>query len=716
MCFGYLLYHIYQIQVIDATWLRAKAEKKWENDKTLVPMRGSITDRNNKVLATDASVYSVSLNPKMLDAFQIADEVAIGLSKILVNSQQDQDHAALEIKLKEKATKRKSDGTFALSTEIRNEGWKIDQKKADEVQSFVASIKEKYNIRGNPGIYLTEEKGRYYPGDTLAAHILGYVNKEGNAVMGLEAKLNDELSGIPGKIMTRTDAKGVEIVDAPRTYQPAINGHHVRLTIDKQIQYYIEEKIREINQEYKPKSISIIAANPMTMEILGLANYPTFNPNQYWTIENEEQFKNQAISSQFEPGSTFKLLTLAGAVEQGLFQPNEKYKSGSINLPGAKLHDHNRIGWGEITYLEGLKRSSNVAFVKLGYEMLGRERLLDYIQRFGFQEKTNIDLASEAASHIELQYPSEIATATYGQGKVVATNIQMATAYAAIANGGKLLRPYVVKDILNADTGEVLESFTPREIRRVVSEETARQVSQYLEQTISDQKIGTGRNAWIEGYRIAGKTGTANKVLPGEKGYAAGKWMVSFTGYAPADNPRILISIMIDEPDLSGNYHLSSSLTTSSFKQIATQSLQYLGVPAIDQAIHVTYKDKLSITNPSWLGLTKEQAIEKSKQLGMKLEFVGSGNQVLQQFPAQDTKLYSQQSIFLFMQPIEQVNLPPLYGKSIREALDLCHYMQASCQTTGSGYVTEQSVADVNQPKTYILKLQPLRDKVRLDF
>lgn len=715
LSFGFLLLKIYQIQVVDAAWLQSEALKRWEDDQILVPTRGMILDRNDKVLATDATVYSISLNPKLVDANRIEDEVVQGLTGILLDSELKQDRIKLESKIRDRATKRKADGEFAVSTEIRIEGWKVDKSTADEVTALIETIKSKHQLRGNIGIVITEEKGRYYPGNTLAAHVIGYVNKEGIAAMGLEAKLDSTLRGTSGEINMNTDAKGVELIDSSRTYAPAIHGNHVRLTIDKNIQYYIENAITVINEKYKPKSISVVAVDPMTMEVLGMANRPTFDPNQYWAIENTNQFKNHAISSQYEPGSTFKLITLAGVVERGLFDPNQLYKSGSIRVPGATLHDHNRVGWGEISILEGLKRSSNVAFVSLGYVALGPDHLLDYIHKFGFGEKTNIDMYSELAGLVDMHYPSEFATATYGQGKIVTTNIQMATAYAAIANGGKLMWPHVVKEIIDSSTNQVIESFAPQVIRRVVSETTARQVSQYLEQTVSDQSIGSGRLAYIQGYRVAGKTGTANKVSEDGGGYISGQWVVSFVGFVPADNPRILISIIVDEPDLEENYHLASGVTTKAFTEIALQSLQYLGVPAYDEPINVTYQDNSTTPNSQFIGLSKKATIEKAKSLGLNLEVIGTGDQVMEQFPSSNIAIPKHQTLYVWMQPKGELILPNLVGKSKRESLELCSIVGVHCETNGQGYVLNQSPLGDTLEKKFILNLQAIRGKVMLE-
>jgi penicillin-binding protein 2B len=701
-----LLMKVYWIQVVEASWLVGQAEQNWETDKILAPVRGSITDRNDKVLAQDATAYTVAVNPEIIDSYHIVDDVARGLADILKDG--SASGAELEAKIREKATKKKDNGDFSVHVEIRNEGWKVDKEKADKVQALIEQLKTKLNTKRNIGIYLVEEKKRYYPGETLAAHILGYTNKEGQPAMGLEATLDDVLKGVPGMLSYEKDAKGVELPGSKVSFKPAEDGKTVRLTIDKNIQYYIESTLKKIDEKFHPKSMTAIAVDPQTMEILGMANVPTFNPNSYWNIGSQRDFINHAVASQYEPGSTFKLVTLAGAVQEGLFNPNEMYQSGSIQVPGARLHDHNNVGWGQISFLDGLKRSSNVAFVKLGYEKLGEQKLKSYIDAFGFGAKTGIDIQGEVSGNISMRYPSEFATATYGQGRVVVTAIQQTAAYAAIANGGKLMWPHVIKDIIDPKTGDVIKSFEPRVIKQVVPESTAKKVTEYLEQVVSDQQIGTGKNAYIEGYRVAGKTGTANKVVDGEKGYSTNKWVISFIGYAPADNPRILVTVIADEPDLGGDYHRGGEVAPPAFREIVSQSLQYMGIPSnANPAKTVEKASESPLQVPDLTNLTLEESKDAVKQVALGIESLGKGARVVDQFPKPGTEIGPTQRIYIAMQPPEQITVPSLTGKSLRDALEVCSFLHAKCQITGEGYVSEQSVSGEGSDRIVSLVLQP---------
>ncbi|RTE07685.1 penicillin-binding transpeptidase domain-containing protein [Paenibacillus whitsoniae] len=698
LLFVVLIVKVYWIQVVEASWLLEKAEKRWETDKIITPVRGSIVDRNDKPLAIESTAYTIALDPEMLNNYQIVEDVSQGLADILKDS--EAVRAELVNKIRDRATRKNLDGTkLARNVEIRNEGWKIGKDKADQVRELIARLQTKLKLgtKANVGIYILEDKKRYYPNETLAAHILGYTNKEGEPSLGLELKMNDVLKGVPGSMSYEKDGKGVELPEGKVDFKPAEDGSNVRLTIDKNIQYYLESALAKVNDQWHPKSLTAIAVDPKTMEILGMANTPTFNPNTYGSTKDQSAFINRAVSSRYEPGSTFKLVTLAGAVAEGVFNPNEMYQSGEIRVSDRILHDHNNVGWGKISFLDGLKRSSNVAFVKLGIEKLTTPKFKDYIEKFGFKTKTNIDLPSEVSGLIDMQYPSEFATATYGQGKVVVTAIQQTAAYAAIANGGKLMWPHIVKAIVDPKTGKTISDVQPQVIRQVVSPEVASQVSGYLEQVVSDQEIGTGKLAFMDDYRVAGKTGTANIVLPGDKTYSPNTWVISFIGYAPVEDPRILITLIADQPDLGGNYHLGGQVLAPAFKEIAGESLQYLGVPSSKKPAKVVKKETSRLTMPNFADMSQDNAKSIAKDTGLTLDVFGRGDKVVNQFPKAGTEILSTQHTYVAMQDVTGMPLPNLIGKSLRDAVEVCSFFGTECQTSGEGYVTEQGAAEAGQ-------------------
>jgi penicillin-binding protein 2B len=687
-----LVGRLYWVQIVEASFLIEKAESAWSHDTKLPATRGTIFDRNNKILAQDGSAYTVVVQPQIIHSRDQQIDIVEALSPIL--------HISKD-KLMSLITRKKENGEYLSQVEVRNEGWKIDSEIADQIRIVIDENHFK-------GIFMLEEQKRYYPAQDLASHVLGYSNKEGEAVLGLEAYYDDKLKGESGVVHYDKDGKSYELPDSKVTYKPAVHGMSMKLTIDENIQLYIDQALEAAYEQYSPKSISAIAVDPNTMEVLGMGNYPNYNPNEYWSFSDYGDFYNHAIASTYEPGSTFKIVTLAGAVEEGLFDPNDTYKSGRISLPGGVIHDHNRIGWGEITYLEGLKRSSNVAFVNLGYEKLGADKLKKYINEFGFGQNTGIDLPGEVSGSINFRnhIPTEVATVTFGQGRVAVTAIQQIAAISAIANGGKLLKPYLVKEIINPETNEVIESFEPEVVRQVISEETSRKVGEYLEQVVSDQSIGTGRTVYLEGYRVAGKTGTAQKVVDGK--YSDDKWIVSFIGYAPVENPKIAIIVIADEPDIQGDYRLGSGVSAPVFKEVMSKSLRYFGVASKPKESIVTVSSLPRVTIPDVTQLSAIAAENEIKKNGLEVETIGSGKTVINQFPSPETEIASGQRIYILTQKPEYITTPDFTEMSLRDAFQLCGLLQMGCQVEGEGYVVEQKETKEDGLRNVKLFLQPL--------
>lgn len=694
--FTILIAKLFWIQVVKSDEWTAYAQKQYSRNQVISASRGTITDRNGDVLAVDVPAYNISLNSRVINAEKLQDDIVKGLHEIL-GKPEDQLRALLDAKNKE--------GKFFLQREVRTEGWNVDQEVRVQIEQLRDRLMKEHKLK-DVGIIITRDKKRFYPKDSRASHVLGYVNREGNAVAGLEAYYDKELKGINGSIAKKTDNIGVELSGTDTVYTAAVDGKNIQLTIDDQIQYYIEEAMKEAYKELDPISMTVIAADPNTMEILGMANMPTFNPNEFWMDVDQKNFYNHAIKSTYEPGSTFKIVTLSGAVEEGLFDPNAEFMSGSIKVKGATLHDNKRAGWGSISYLEGLKRSSNVAFVKLG-EMLGEDRFRNYITNFGFGQKTGIELPGEVSGRISFQYPSEVATAAYGHGRVQVTPIQQVAAVAAVANGGKLLEPHIVKSITDPTTGKKIET-EPKLIRQVISEEHAAEVGSYLEQVVSDQIIGTGRHAYIEGYRVAGKTGTAVKVVNGVYDYD--KQVVSFIGYAPVDDPKILMLVLVDEPrntDLGGG-----AVAAPIFKKIVTQVLQYMHVPKSDVTNYVlgnsskVAQNLIDVPDLRKLSLTsaKEQLVKK----GISFETLGTGTEVISQFPKVGSRMKANQRIYLLTEEGDAMDVPDLTGESLRGAMEVLSLMKVSIATQGEGYVVNQVVSQDGDRRLVSLTLQPL--------
>ncbi|MBM6994855.1 PASTA domain-containing protein [Paenibacillus sp. DXFW5] len=694
--FAVLMGRAFWLQVVQADFWQAHAEELWSTKKPLPATRGTITDRNGDVLAVDAPAYTVAVNPELLNKYDLQDEVVEGLGKVLGKDENE---------LRDIVNAKKESGEYFTQREVRNEGWKIDQDLRDQVQAFIGELKEKHQDMQDVGIYIIKDQKRYYPKQSLASHVLGYLDREGKAVSGLEAFYDEQLKGVDGSIEYKRDGRGIEIPKASEIYTPAKNGDNLKLTIDYTIQYYIEQAMIEAYAQLQPISMTVIAADPNTMEILGMANMPTYNPNEYWADVDQKNFYNHAIKSVYEPGSTFKIVTLAGAVQDGLFNPNATYMSGSIRVPGQTIHDLKRSGWGEITYLEGVKRSSNVAFVKLGYEMLGPERLKTYVDQFGFGKKTGIELPGESKGIVDPVQQADFAAMAYGHGKLLVTPLQQIVAVSAIANGGKLMEPHIVKSITDPQTGEAQDT-KPKVVQQILTPEKAKEVGTYLEQVVSDQKIGTGRHAYIDGYRIAGKTGTAVKVVNGQYDYT--KQVVSFIGYAPVDDPKIAVIVLIDEPkdsELGGG-----TAAAPVFKKIVNQTLQYMGVPKKLEGGAADAQLKTSVTGPKVPdvgGLAVQQAKDKLTASGISYATYGKGTEIISQFPKAGSTLKTGQFVYLLTEKGSDINVPNLQGESLRDAMELLSVLQIPVTAEGEGYVVSQEVVNENGGRRVILTLEP---------
>jgi stage V sporulation protein D (sporulation-specific penicillin-binding protein) len=528
-CFSVIMIRLFWLQTVKSDTIVADALHQWFLADEPKPKRGTIYDRTGKQqLAWEEDAYYFVADPSQVED---PEKTAKELSKVLGISER-----ILEQKLRQKKEK---------AVELRDGGkYKYPEKIRKEV--------EKLTMEGRiQGVYPHHDKLRVYL-SPAACHVIGFLNVDNQAMGGVEKYYDQSLRGKKGFIKYPKARNGLMLSDKPEQYKPPVPGKDLVLTIDSQIQNQVELELEEAIHNYKAKGGTAIVADPKTGEILAMASRPAFDPNRYAEEINDENARNRAVESQFEPGSTFKIVTLAAAIEEGLFNPDAKFKSGSIKVGDQNIRDWNGFGWGEISFREGVKRSSNVAFVHLG-QQLGEKRLIQYIDRFGFGDitkrlgkKTGIDLPAEASGvfYGRKPYPAELATTAFGQG-ISVTPIQQVAAISAIANGGTWIQPHVMKEIREPGTNKAVKTFTP-EKRRIISPETARVVRELMRDVVKD---GTGVEADIPGFRVAGKTGTAQKPDPDGRGYLENKYVVSFIGFAPYEDPDVVVYVAIDEPD-----------------------------------------------------------------------------------------------------------------------------------------------------------------------
>jgi cell division protein FtsI/penicillin-binding protein 2 len=517
---------LFWLQTFEHNVLLADAEKKWVYEKEIRPKRGTIYDRTKEQpLAWEVDAYTFVADTKQV---KNPRKTAQALAPIL---QIDEDTLYKDLTSKKETVDLRAQGK-----------WKYPEQVYDKI----LALRNKGVIEG---VYAFPTFMRQYNG-TEAAHVLGFVRYDDVAVGGVEKFYDRWLHGKEGFIKYLKARNGMMITDRPDRDTPPQPGKDLVLTIDSRIQQQVELELDQAVKNYQAKGGTAIVADPKTGEILAMASMPTFDPNRYAETLNEENRMNRAVESQFEPGSTFKIVTLAAAINEGLFNPNGTFESGSIRVGDQVIRDWNNVGWGRITYRQGIEESSNVAFVHLG-QMLGN-KLIDYIKRFGFGditnrmgERTGIDLPAEARGvyYGRFLYPAELATTAFGQG-ISVTPIQQVMAICAIANGGILYKPHIMKEIWDPGLSKKILENKPQG-KRIIKPETAKEVRELMRDVVVH---GTGVEADVPGYGVAGKTGTAQIPDPNGNGYLKDKYMVSFIGFAPYDNPNLVVYVALDEP------------------------------------------------------------------------------------------------------------------------------------------------------------------------
>ena len=640
-------------------------KRKWMKSDVLDAKRGTMFDRNGEVIAQDIPSYSVIaiLDKNYPNHIKDPDEAANKLEKIL-----DTDEGNLEELLSK-------EGRFQVEIPA---GRKISYRKKEQI--------EKLKI---PGIDFLRESRRYYPNQTFASHVIGYTGNGENGVqaglMGLEKQLNKYLQEKDGKVTFLGDAFSRAIPANKESIEKPKHGQDVYLTLDEKIQLYLDEAVQEAAKEYEPEKITGIVADPKTGKILAMTNYPSFNPNE----KDIDNYTNFAISDAFEPGSTMKIFTLAAAIEDGKYNGNESFQSGSYKIPGNRpISDHNRKGWGTITYNEGVQNSSNVAFSKIVREKLGYEKFRSYLSKFGLDQKTNIDLPNEKNGSILYNYEIEKITTAFGQGSTI-TPIQQIQAATAIANGGKMMQPYVVDKILNPETKKTVLDNEPKVKGRPISEDTAKQVRDILETVVTE---GTGKPYMIDGYSVAGKTGTAQ--IPGKDGRYISGWgenIFSFIGMAPKDDPKLLVYVAVERPKVEFP-EMGSTPTANIFTSVMKSSLQYLNIQPEAKEKQNKSKVKKSYGKEldNYTGQSAKEAKTELEKLGMNVTVIGSGDEVIKQEPYEGAYVIKGERVIL--RTSGDAKMPDLKNWSYMDILRLSKLLGLKETITGSGFAVKQNV------------------------
>jgi penicillin-binding protein 2B len=673
LCLRFL--YIQVTGVVDGHELPVLAEQKYSRSSVIEADRGSILDRNGIAIAQDTPAYTIvaildkkhTEDPKKPRHVKNPSETAEKLSPLL-NMSQDSLLKLLE---------RES-----FQVELGPGGRGISYQLMQKVQSL--------NL---PGITFVKDTKRYYPNGKFATHVIGFAQKSEDAIVegkqGLERTLEEYLTEEDGKVVYKKDKNGIKLPSEADIIPPK-NGYNVYLTIDQKIQAFLEDSMNRVMDEYQPENIIGIVADPKTGAILAMSSRPSYDPND---IPANAYMLNDAIASRFEPGSTMKMFTLATAIEEGVFDPNETYQSGSFVVGPDRIHDHNNgRGWGPITYLEGFQRSSNVAMANLVLKkMNGDDRLLNYLKAFGFDQPTGIDLPGEVSGKLVYNYPLEKVATSFGQGSAV-TPIEQVQAATAIANSGKMMQPYIIDKIVDPVTKEVIEDRKPKVAGTPISEKTAKQVMDILESVVSSEN-GTGKPYRIEGYEIVGKTGTA-QILDDN-----GKWLTghgenifSFLGMAPKEDPELLVYIAVSKPKLT--LHQSGSQPVSAiFNSVVKNSLQYLNItPSKDEKEKKkqTAKKQVGFKLPSYQGQSKEDVVSELAGKQANVVVIGDGNKIVDQAPYATSLVIPGEKVLL--KTDGAFVMPDLTNWSLRDVMKFSQLFNMKINVMGSGYVKKQNI------------------------
>ncbi|WP_286154786.1 penicillin-binding transpeptidase domain-containing protein [Thomasclavelia cocleata] len=586
------------IQIIDRVNIYNKAVELWQRSFPVEANRGLILDSNNNVLATNLTTASLVVVPSQIKDIEMT---AQKITEIL-----NVDTKVMQEKLSKKVSIQR----------IQPEGRQLD----DEVAAKIDRLKL-------PGVYLIKDTKRYYPKDNYLGQTLGFVGIDNQGLLGLELKYDEYLNGNNGSIDYFMDAKSNPLTLYPSVYSAPTTGFDLQLTIDGDIQDIVERELNNAYDTYNPDGIWALAMDPNTGKILAMACKPDFNPNDYKSADKDVYNHNIPIWKTYEPGSTFKIITFSSALNENLFDMDKDtyFDKGYEIVGGARIKSWKKGGHGLQTFREVLQNSSNPGFVEIG-RRLGKDKLYEYVKKFGLTEKTGIDLPGESKG-IMFDYDVfnelEQATVAFGQG-ISVTPMQLVRAVCACVNGGTLYKPYLVDKIIDNYSNDIIYEKKPEALRRVISEDTSKKVRDALETVVTD---GGGKNAYIDGYRIGGKTGTAQKAVNGS--YVDGGYILSFIGIAPIDDPKIVLYVAMDNPKNCVQY--GGTTVAPIARKMLVDILPSMGIEKVSSQRQkaYTFMDTKSVKIENYIGKSKKEVSNPE----LKFKFIGEGDKVIDQLP-----------------------------------------------------------------------------------
>ncbi|MED3684543.1 MULTISPECIES: penicillin-binding protein [Bacillus cereus group] len=644
--------------------LDALAKQKHSKKGVLEANRGTIYDQNGHVLAQDANSYKIVAALKGANSVENKEDTAKKIAGVLGKGEED-----ILASLNKEGRSQVEFGTL---------GKDLTKEKKEQIEALKL-----------PGISFITENARVYPNGDFASYVIGHAkpNENGTSVgqFGIEKSLDKYLSASNGEVAYTGDRKGVSLDGGKVNVKAPKNGDNAYLTIDQRVQSYLEDAMKAASKQYEPESLIGIVADPKTGKILAMSTKPSYDPND----RQIKYFFNDAIANAFEPGSTMKIFTLAAAINEGVYKGQDYYQSGTYQVGNRKIKDHNGgAGWGSITFDEGVERSSNVAFAILGDQKLGPERFRKYIHSFGLDEKTNIDLSGEGSNTILFDQQIQQVTTAFGQGSTV-TPIQLVQAATAIANDGKMMKPYAIDKIVDPITDKVKLEHKPEEVGKPVTKETAAQVRQLLERVVTSPK-GTGTAYKIDGYSVGGKTGTA-QIPDGKGGYMTGRqnYIFSFLGMAPMDDPQLVVYVAVKQPKLKDDENGAQPLADI-FKYVTKNSLEYLKIKPNEVKDPKKHLKEQQTTVPDVTGKTMAEAGKAIDKAKLRPIVLGEGK-VQQQVPKATEQTLKGDRVFLVG---DKPTMPNIQGWALRDVMNLAKTLQLNLKPSGTGYVTEQSVAE----------------------
>lgn len=704
--FALLICRLFKVNVILSPEYKKMAIDQWTSEVSISAKRGRILDRNGQELAVSGNVYRIDLDLSTIRSY--------------LNSTKTMDMNTLAQKLSEATAMKLEDVSKLLNYKLPNGRPAGSATLKRRVEKDVADKVSQLKVKG---IIVSPDTKRYYVNNNFLSQVIGHTNSDGKGLTGVELEYDKYLAGTPGKRIAEIGKNSSELPYTISDYTKPINGKDVVLTIDQNIQEFAEKNAEQALSDNKAKAVSIVVENPHNGEILAMVNKPDYNPNDPWEKgksfnELQSEWRNRAVNDAYEPGSIFKVITATAAMEEKVVKETDQFNcTGSITIANKIIHCWKRTGHGQESFVDIIKNSCNVGFAILG-QRLGPEKLNKWITKFGFGQKTGIDLPGEAKGIIKPTNkigPVDVATIAFGQANTVSM-VQYLSAFSAVANNGTWVTPHIMKKIVHYDSNNkeiVDKNYDDYNPKKVLDENVSKELRGYLEKVISE---GGGKKAFIDGYHIAGKTGTAQKPNPNGGGYEAGKYVASFAGMAPANDPQVAVMISIDEPDPSNYY--AGQIATPVAKQMFSDIFNYLNIKPDATSDDVTKSMLKDVVVPNVRGMKIADAQKILKDNNLTFDTDQNGDYITSITPLPGATVKEGTKVILYTGGSPNYNnndveVPDLNGLNKDKASQILEGLGLKANFDGNGLVSDQDIKEgtkVKKGTTVNLDLEILGD------